>query len=111
MADQVTLRLSNPLSARHTTALGLEDRDYKVREDVTVTRSVAQSIIEAGYAQVDPEDRQAVARALSSGDAGQQERDQQQTTAESPSATSAATETTGDDSGSQPRRAPSTRGS
>lgn len=62
--DKVTIVLSNPLSAVHAVRLGAEDRDYAVDDEITVSRGYARSIIAAGYAQVDPEDRDAVAEAL-----------------------------------------------
>jgi hypothetical protein len=65
---KVTLKLAHPIGARYQTGLGLtakdEGADYAVGEDIDVYPHVARAIINAGFAQVDPEDPKAVATAL-----------------------------------------------
>lgn len=61
---KVSLKLSNPLRAVYAVRVGLQDKDYDTNATVRVTRPSARAIIGAGYAQVDPEDAEAVAVAL-----------------------------------------------
>jgi hypothetical protein len=66
--DTVTVTLAHPLSnIEHLRRLGLDtdkENGYEAGEDITVRREDARSLITAGYAQVDPEDTDAVNRAL-----------------------------------------------
>lgn len=65
---KVTLKLAHPIGPRYQAGLGLDvkenDDDYGVGEDIQVYPHVARAIINAGYAQVDPENPAAVAEAL-----------------------------------------------
>jgi hypothetical protein len=62
--DHVTLKLAHPLDAHHAARLGLKAEDHPVGADITLDRETARAVIQAGYAQVDPEDSGAVADAL-----------------------------------------------
>lgn len=66
MADStVTLKLSHSLTAEHAALLGADERDYDTNDPITVrSRDEARALIASGYAQVDPEDRDAVRKAL-----------------------------------------------
>ncbi len=75
MPDTVDIVLSNPLTNRYGPRLGLvptsdnpDETLAGVGDTVTVVPSAAMSLIAAGYAQVDPEDRRAVAKALGTED-------------------------------------------
>ncbi len=59
-SDEVTITLAHPLSAEHAVRLGLDDKDYNVDDDVKIRRDLARSVINSGYAQVDPEDQESV---------------------------------------------------
>lgn len=67
---KVTIRLAHPLDRdQDLQYLGLPPKEggYKVHDEIRVSRSAAQSIINAGYAQVDPENKKAVAAVLNPG--------------------------------------------
>lgn len=71
MSGTVSITLSNPLTNRYAPALGLtpgkggpDDVLAGVNETVEVVPSAAMSLISAGYATVDPEDKAAVRKAL-----------------------------------------------
>lgn len=66
-ADAVELVLAHPLNQEKAAALGLEVPDGEelpVNDTVILHRNYARTLISSGYAQLDPEDSQAVARAL-----------------------------------------------
>lgn len=67
---KVTLTLAHPIAPPYHVGLGLEakDEDYKVDEEIAVWPHVARAIINAGYAQVDPENPKEVAEALNISD-------------------------------------------
>ena len=62
--DTVTLKLAHPLSADQAKSVGAEPRQYAPGDDVTVPVNSAMTVINAGYAQVDPADGDAVRMAL-----------------------------------------------
>lgn len=68
--NKVTIKLAHPLTRiddlRH---LGLPERDggYTVNDEVQVTKAGARTLINAGYAQVDPENTAAVEAVLGAG--------------------------------------------
>jgi hypothetical protein len=63
---KVRLTLAHPIGPTYQAGLGLDarDEDYPVGDEIDVYPHVARAIINAGYAQVDPEDPDAVAGAL-----------------------------------------------
>lgn len=63
---KVRLKLAHPIGPPYQAGLGLEvkEDDYKVGEDVDLWPHVARAVINAGYAQVDPEKPGDVAKAL-----------------------------------------------
>lgn len=62
-----TVRLAHPLTPAAAARLGLEEKDHFVNTEIEVSDDVARSIINAGYAQVDPEDAKQVEAALTDG--------------------------------------------
>ena len=61
----VGLKLSHPYSAHYAAqARALEQKDYAVGETIYVLREYGNALIENGYVQVDPEDKQARREAL-----------------------------------------------
>lgn len=61
----VGLKLANPYSARYAAAArALDIRDYAVGETIYLMREYGNALIENGYIQVDPEDKQARREAL-----------------------------------------------
>lgn len=63
----VSIKLAHPLDKEDDLRrLGLEPKEggYKPHDEIRVTRDNARMLISAGYAQVDPEDKAAVAAAL-----------------------------------------------
>lgn len=63
----VPIKLAHPLDKEDDLRrLGLEPKEggYKPHDEIRVTRDNARILISAGYAQVDPEDKAAVAAAL-----------------------------------------------
>lgn len=66
----VTLTLAHPLSAAQVQKLHAQDssKDYTQGDRITLPRDDARLVINAGYADgVDPEDHEAVRKALDSG--------------------------------------------
>lgn len=63
---KVRLTLAHPIAPPYQAGLGLDvkDEDYGVGDDVDLYPHVARAVINAGYAQVDPEDVGQVAKAL-----------------------------------------------
>jgi hypothetical protein len=65
---KVTLALAHPISEGYLPGLGVEPtkdgNGYAVGEDISVAPQVARAIINAGFAQVDPENPEHVAKAL-----------------------------------------------
>lgn len=74
------IKLSNPLREVDAERLGIDVRKYATGETITVSKNAAKEIINAGYAQVDPEDVRAVHAVLKGESAA--------TTSSMPSATS-----------------------
>jgi len=65
MDNKVQISLAHPLNDEDARRLGLpEGQDYRPGASVIVTADAAQTLISAGYAQVDPEDHKAVKAAL-----------------------------------------------
>lgn len=61
--DKVTIKLAHPLDKPEDLRyLGLQPREsgYNVHDEIQVSKAGASSLINAGYAQVDPEDKAAV---------------------------------------------------
>lgn len=61
---RVVLTLAHPLKAEHAATVGAEPKDYGPGDKIAVLRNAAMTVINAGLAQVDPADGQAVAKAL-----------------------------------------------
>jgi hypothetical protein len=68
--DHVTLLLAHPLSPQQATMVGAEPKQYRPGDEVIVPLSTAMTVINAGYAQVDPADAAAVAAVLQGRHAG-----------------------------------------
>jgi hypothetical protein len=60
----VTLKLAHPLTAEQAQRIGAGDEDLNVGDEIKIHHDMARSVINSGYAQVDPEDNEAVADAL-----------------------------------------------
>lgn len=64
-SDLVAIVLAHPLNKKDKQRLGIaEDARCEVNTTVKVLHDHARTLISAGYAQVDPEDHEAVKRAL-----------------------------------------------
>jgi hypothetical protein len=61
---RVVLKLAHPMKAEHAAAVGAEPKEYRPGDEINVLRNAAMTVINAGLAQVDPGDGQAVAVAL-----------------------------------------------
>lgn len=65
MSDTVSLKLAHPLTADQAAKVRAKTvKDYGAGDTIAVLREDAQAIISAGFAQVDPADADAVAKAL-----------------------------------------------
>lgn len=65
MADKIDVKLAHPLNPADLARLGLSpDTKANVNDKISVTKSQASSLIGAGYAQVDPDNRVEVMRVL-----------------------------------------------
>lgn len=62
--SQVALTLAHPVSPEQARRVGAEERQYKPGDVIIVPESTAMMVINAGYAQVDPADANAVRAAL-----------------------------------------------
>lgn len=74
--NKVSVKLAHPIGdAEDITRLGLEPKDagYNVGDSIRVRRDDARTLINAGYAQVDPENAEQVSKTLSGQQASQQQ--------------------------------------
>lgn len=63
-AGKVLITLAHPLTAEQAQRLALPAEPCKVGDEVWLWPATARAVIGAGYAQIDPEDKAAVAKAL-----------------------------------------------
>lgn len=64
MVAKTTITLAYPLDEAQSAALGLDRQHHWTGQRVTMQREYARSVINAGFAQVDPTDGEQVRRAL-----------------------------------------------
>ena len=64
--SKVVLKLAHPMNEHQAGMVGAELKPYGPGDEITVGANAAMTVINAGLAQVDPQDGQAVAKALAS---------------------------------------------